>query len=369
MRLITTTIALAALLFSSAAGAAGGSEKTPGKGASGPTSGAGDPGGGKGADASDSRDRAQDTTFSNKTWEIGAGFEYHHLVNANGPAGYTGNAGSNNINYYTLGGRWDPTPFDRISIRWGLYQYFLVDNGDSPVRMDDISLGYTRRIPLPGAVTLRVSPSFTIPVSYGAQLAAMYPSPRLSLQADRRFGKYFSLDARLTGALYFFKNAEGGWSYTGGGESGGAVTTGLGSNGGGANPNSRASFSMTLSGELSMPFHEPLSVGLGLYTGYSWYYDVSNGGTCPAGTPSTVCQYGTVMQPTNQPMQQRYGGEIYARYAFPNLGGFRSDLTFAYAPLGDPTLGYTSVLRDGAQHIYGSFLQTSEIYVTLAARY
>ncbi len=80
----------------------------------------------------------------------------------------------------------------------------------------------------------------------------------------------------------------------------------------------------------------------------------------------------TANQPGNanysQPMQQSYGGEVYIRYAFPNLMGAKTDLTVAVAN-GDPTLGYGSTLHDGVEHIYGAFRQTAEFYAVFGARY
>jgi len=376
MRAFSITITLAALLVSSAAGAAGGSEKgEAGKGATGPSSAgpAESPGGGKGGETlAETRDsRTSDTTFSNKTWEVGAGFEYHRLVSP-----YTDNAGNRNINYFSLYGRWDITKYDRVAVRWGVYQRFLGDMGETGVRMDDISFSYTRRIPIPGEVTLRPSFSITAPTSYGSQLASVYTVPRLALQADRRFG-HFTLDARLSGSVFIVKYAEGGSSFNGGGNSG----FGVGQNGGGVYANPKGVFSASLSGDFSMPFHEPLSIGASLYTGYIWKYDVC-GSSAQAGSDGGASAFGmktqgmgtcsampTVMQSTSQPTSQNYGGELYVRYAFPTVGGFKSDLAFAWAPLGDATMGYTSVINDGVQHIRAAYFKNDEVYFTLGGRY
>jgi hypothetical protein len=370
-RLTSITITLALLLVSGAAGAAGG-DKSSGKGASGPPAGGESPGGGKSESVTEGRDtRGADSTVSSRVWEVGLNVEYHHTVDPD----YITNGVLRNVMYYQPTARWDISPYDRISFRYGVFQYFLADNGESGVRSDDISLTYTRRIPLPGEVTLRVAGRVTIPVSYSSQLGGLYSAPRLSLGGERRFGKYFTLDLRLLGTFFIVKSPEGGFQYHGGGESGAGALgqcSGLGCNGGGANPSAKAAFEGVLSGELAMPFHEPLSVGLSVYTGYTWYYDVSNGGGCPPGTPSTPCMYGTVMQPTKQqPIEQAYGGEVYIKYAFPTVGGFKSDLTVAYAPNGDPTMGYASVLNtNGVAHVYPFyFRETSEVYFTLGGRY
>src|SRR5262249_48618090 len=117
MRLISTTIAIAALLTSGAAVAAEGKEGGK-QGASGTQPGGESPGGGKSVENLDSRDKAGDTTtFTNKTWEVNAGIEYHHLFSTT----YTNNAAAKNIDYYTVGAKWDPSPYDRISVRYGVY--------------------------------------------------------------------------------------------------------------------------------------------------------------------------------------------------------------------------------------------------------
>lgn len=379
MRLITTTttIAVATLLLSGVASAAG-SEKDAGKGPAGPAPGGESPGGGKTSDLADTRDRAADTTASTKSWGVGAGLEYHH-TGLDG--GFIDNGALRNVNYWSLFGRWDPTKYDRVAIRFGLYQSFRADSGESGARADDISLSYTRRIPLPGAVTMRVTGSFTLPVSYGSQLAGVYTVPKLTVQADRKFGRYVTLDARLTGGIFLAKYAEGGSAYHDSGIGGfSASCVGVGCNGGGANPNPKGSFSMGLTADFAMPFHTPLSAGLSLYTGYSWYHDVCGSGNSAfmqsafgMSSSATNCNLPAVQQ-GGQPFQQAYGGEIYVRYALPILpllGGFASDLALAFAPNGDPTMGYANVLHGtGLRHVYPFYYrQTAEVYASITGRY
>jgi len=365
MRLFTTTIAIAALLLTRAAGAAEPAKDT-GKGApSGASSSPPDtnPGGGKTADdISETHDaRGADTSSSAKAWEVGAGFEYHRMLISQDVS----NGANINVNYYSLYARWDPTPNDRLRLSGGVYERFLVDAGESGARLDDLSLSYTRRIPLPGEVVMRLSAGLTAPTSYGSQLASVYTAPRLSLQVERKFG-HLSLDARVGGGGFIVKYASGGSSYNGGGNSG----FGVGENGGGATANPKGVLSGTVSADFTMPFHEALSVGVSLYTGYVWFYDVSNGGGCPPGTPSTVCTYGTVMQATTQPPEQSYGGEIYAHYALPAIGGFKTDIGFAYAPLGDSVLGFKSVLGgNGVPEVLATYRENAEVYFSLGARY
>ena len=80
-----------------------------------------------------------------------------------------------------------------------------------------------------------------------------------------------------------------------------------------------------------MPFHEPLSFGISASTSYNWLYNVQSG------DPSVVSN-GVVADATyqNQPIQQTYGGEIYARYTLPTLAGVKSDITVARCRTADP---------------------------------
>jgi hypothetical protein len=378
-RTTTTFIALAGLLVSGAASAAE-TPKEAGKGATeaGAPTGT-DPGGGKTSDLTDTRDRPTDTTFANKTWGVSAGIEYHH-VGLDG--GYIDNGAARNGLYVSAGARWDPTPFDRLQLRWGFSQAFLADAGESGARSDDISLSYTRRFPLPGQTNLRLSGSLTAPVSYGSQLAGIYTVPKLSLSADKKFGKYFSMDARVTGSVFIVKYASGGSAYNGGGISGfGAATNGngIGGNGGGAMPNPKAGVSMALGADLAMPFHTPLSIGLGLYVSYAWMYDVC-GSVSSAGQymgafgmapPAGTCNLPAENANSSQPYFQSYGDEIYVRYAFPAVGGFSSDLAAAFAPNGDPTTGFASVTHGtGIGQVYPFYYrQNAEVYFTFSARY
>jgi hypothetical protein len=382
MRLISTTIALAALLSAGlvswlSEGIASAAEgKEAGKGAASPPPGGESPGGGKAVEFTDTRDRATDTTstLSNKTWEVGAGFEYHRLVQGD----YTGGTRYDlNLNYYTLNGKWEPTPYDRVSVKWGLYQGYLVDMNEPRVRSDDILFTYTRRIPLPGAVTMRASLSLTAPVSYASQLGGLYTSPRLSVQADRKFGRYFSLDGRLAGSFYIQKYTVGGFSYTGGGISEGDGVA-LGKNGGGGNPSTKGSLSMTLAADFAMPFHEPLSIGADGYVAWAWLYNPCGGtqtGSMHEGSfgymlPTTTCNLPAINATDKQPFRQLYGAEIYVRYALPNFKGFKSDVTLTWAPLGDPTMGYYNPLHtNGTPDWLAQYYQLNEFYLSLSGRY
>lgn len=380
MHQFTTTIALAALLFSGAASAAG-TDKDPAKEAASAPAPApvdSDPGGGKGdlllSEVSDTR--GVDTRVTPKTWEVGAGFEYHHILDPES----IDNAANRNVEYYSLSGRWDITPYDRLSIRWGVFQNFIIDSGDSAARLDDISVSYTRRIPLPGKVTLRASFSLAAPISYNSQLATLIISPRGSLQVDRRFG-HLTLDGRVGGTVFYFRDAEGG-GFNGAGIAGNSTPgTGVGGNGPGASPNPKGSLTFVIAAEYSMPFLEQLSVGLSLYTGYGWFNNVG----CPTNDPS--CYYmgaqSAFGMPNEAPLTtnggmaqtflQSWGDEVHVNYALPTFGGFKSELSASYAPNGDPTIGYASV-TDGTgeaqwfNHLF-YYRQSAEVFFGLTGRY
>lgn len=373
MRQSIITIALAAMLVSRVASAAGDS-KDPSKGAS-PAGAAGESpaGGGStgGPSTVDFRDRVDTDDVSPKVWDVGVGFEYHHLLTAND---LEGAAVNQNVNYYAVSARWDITKYDRLAIAGGLYQYFLADQGESGARLDDLALSYTRRIPLPGGVTLRVSPGVTLPTSYGSQLAGIYVEPVLGVSAEKRFGRYFSLDARMRGVAYIVKATSGGGTFADAGLGGFSQDAT-----GGSSPNPEAGFSMRLAADFTMPFHEPLSINLLGYTSYTWFYDI---GCSPPPMDSGLSQAIGMMPAGNctpasaqagQPAQQKYGYEISLRYQFPTIkvgAGIKTDATFTFAPLGDPTLGYTSVVRsDGSAAVYGYYRLTAEVYAGLSAHY
>ena len=131
--------------------------------------------------------------------------------------------------------------------------------------------------------------------------------------------------------------------------------------GGAANP--LANLGFTLSAEVIMPFHEPLSIGASIQDAYVWFYQVQS-------SDSNVVSPGVVTDATypNQPVQQTYGGEVYARYTLPSLAGVKSDIQISLAQ-GDPDLGYTSYLHDGVGYMYIFFRQSSEVYASFSVRY
>jgi hypothetical protein len=97
-----------------------------------------------------------------------------------------------------------------------------------------------------------------------------------------------------------------------------------------------------------MAYHHQLVIGGDVFNEYIWNYFSSSQGS--------------------QPVQQSYGYEFYARYELPRYKDFKVDLTLAYAQ-GDPTLGYTSALHDGVQHLYGFWRRSSQVYAVVDARY
>ena len=337
--------AFATLLVAGVAGAAGGiggkGDLGGGKGGGGPGGGGGPPSGGSGLGGEGYADTGaagtlRDDGKEKKRWEIAGYFETHRLIRQNDLGGDATNKLFNFIYVYP---HYDLTPRDRISFRAGVYQRFTADEGETGLRLDDVLLAYTRFIPLPADVLFRVTGWVTAPTSFASQKEGIVSVPRLSLRADKSFGR-FTVKAISYGEYYIakYRTAEGG----------------------NANPLSRLAF--FLDGEFRVPAIEKLFLGAEIATDYVWYYGVDS---------TSGANYGTVgdKQFSSQPVQQAYGGELYARYEFPTLEGVNSDITLSYAQ-GDPTLGYRSVLSDGARHMYYGFNRHySEVYAVLSARY
>ena len=372
MRFISAGIVVGSLLFATLAVAAEGKGgNTNGKGGAGPSGGStsGDATGGSpgasgqatrtnqsGVDEEDegeeeggerNPDKIDPFAKAYKPWEVGVTFSTHRLVVQNDLAGGStdpGSAGSgaaNNkmVNDFEAYARYDITKHDRVSVRAYLNERFLADSGETGVRFDDMVATYTHSFSLPKKFNLALGFLITAPTSYDSQLSGTITTPRLSVEVDRRFGP-LSLDFRTSGQYDIQTQS----SYAHDGVNGGAPTTTF-------------HISMVADAELHMPFYEPLSVGTGLFTSWVWHHEVP--GTLP-----------NVADPTfkSQPIQQSYGGEAYVRYVMPSLMGFKPDLTFAYA-MGDPTVGYSSVLHDGVGHVYLGYRQNSELYLSLAVRY
>ncbi len=253
-----------------------------------------------------------------------------------------------------------------------MYQNFLTDQGELPVALDDILFSYTRRIPLAYDITLRPSVGVTAPVSFGSQLAGVITTPRIGLAADKKFGKYFVLDARLRGTFYIVKATSGGGQFADAGLSG--FIDGNAMAVGSAMPNPRGSFGMSLGADFSMPFHEALSIGAGAYTSYTWFYSPAGVGELPGSMDCGKGAFGMcgmpAITPPSQPTQQFYGYTFDVKYELPDLKGFKSDLAFTVAPVGDPTLGSIPVARsDGTYGIVGYHREYGEVFFSLGARY
>jgi hypothetical protein len=181
--LFGTGFLMAALLAAGAASAAAGKEGA--KGGGGGPAGGGGPGGGSGGAGPAEQERINpDAVLAGeeayKRWEIESTFETHRLIRQSDLAGgyadpksdqgYSGARKLSTFNYLLIGARYDLTPAnDRLRIRGGVYQYFLADPGETGFRGDDILTSYTHYFYLKDEFTLRVSPAFTIPISYDSQ--------------------------------------------------------------------------------------------------------------------------------------------------------------------------------------------------------
>jgi len=255
------------------------------------------------------------------------------------PGAPSGGAGADKVvNDYAAYIRYDITKHDRVSVRAYLYEFFLADPGESGVRFDDMAFTYTHSVTLPKKFNLDIGLLLTAPTSFESYLAGTVTTPRLSVEVDRRFGAV-SLSAR-TYAQYDIQTES---SY--------------GNNGQGGAPTTLFHIGAVGDAELHMPFYEPLSVGAGVFTAWTWYHRIA--AEMESGADPTFA---------HQPIQQTYGGEAYARYLMPSIMGFKPDLTLAYA-MGDPTVGYSSVLHDGVGHLYLGYREYSEVYLSLAIRY
>ena len=338
IKVAVAAVSVASLLVAGVAGAAGGKNgPTGGGGASGGgASFGGKASGGGSAGLSDTAEEGQnaDNPQVKKKWQIYGVFETHRLVRQ---SDLGGDAPNKQFNFMYLYPSYDITPKDRVSMRAGFYQRFVADQGETGLRLDDTVFAYTRFIPLPEEFMLRVGGWFTAPTSFASKKAGIVTVPRLSLRLDKFFGR-LGVKAITYGEYYVakYRTAEGG------------------------SPNPQTHAAGLLEAEYRIPYIEKLFLGVSVATGYTWFYGVDSPNAGPTVGDS---------QFTKQPVQQSYGGEIFARYEFPKWEGLMTDLTLAYAQ-GDPTLGYTSALHDGARHLYAGFNRhVSEVYAALSARY
>jgi hypothetical protein len=275
-----------------------------------------------------------------KKWNVGTILETHQLFVREDLNG----AGKNKaLNYYYFFTSYYLTKLDRVQARWGLYQRYLADDGESGLRSDDGQIHYQHTVELPYGLAVRGIASVILPLAYRTRMGGMIVAPRGGAQLDGAWGD-FSLSLRGLGTAYVHR-----YRTTPGGE---------------ANPKYQLASLLNL--EYAMPFHRKLSVGVIAYTAANWQYNVED-----ADDPN-VRRYGATTDPqfgNKQPMQQDYGGQIYVRYQLPNLDAFQSELSLAYAN-GDATLGYNSMIHDGVPHLYGTgWRQTRQVIVALSARY
>jgi hypothetical protein len=281
-----------------------------------------------------SRDRLVENQQT-KRWEALVGYEVHRMwVQTD----LGGDAPNKLFNYWYASFRYDITPKDRLKLRFGVYERFIADPGETGLRTDDLGLSYTRIQDLPWDLNLAVSLGVTAPISFYSQLSGMITAPSLSIDLSRKFIGFLTVALRPFGVVYWQR-------YTS------AV-------GGAPNPIGRVGISADV--YVEMPFLPALTFGVDAYTGYSWYYP-----------PNGTTPYGVATDPTYQgaqPVQQSYGGEVYVRYAVPDIVGIKSDITVAVAD-GDPTLGYSSRLHDGQSYFYVFYRHTAEIYANLTVRY
>jgi hypothetical protein len=351
MRLTTVGIGVAAFFVAGIAFAA------PNKGGNGPSAGgssAGGEAGGSSGDTGASRtefsaqggeagdpDIVLRETTAAKPWEVGGVWETHRLFRQEDLNGVGDDKLFNVLGLYA---QYDITQYDRVKLRGYVYERFTADQGETGFRADDLILQYIRRIPLPNKFTLRVSGWVTAPTSFSSQLEGLITAPRLTLDLEKKFGRYVTADVRAYSDWYIVKyaSAQGG------------------------NPSVSHDLVFDAEVEANMPFYTPLSIGASVATGYDWYYQPNS-----TNDPNTQVQMnGTVGDSTftNQPIQQTYSAEVFARYEFPSLAGMKSDFLLAVAN-GDPSLGSNSVLHDGVGHVYAFYRQTAEAYAALTVKY
>jgi hypothetical protein len=378
MRLMSVGFGMAMLLASSAALAAGGGAgsgsstkgDTGGKGGLGPENSLQ-----SGAQGTSEQSTAGDTSISNlpnkstpsnpdevagaqvvqKAWEISATWETHRLLEQTGPT-LSEQEKTFNVMFAAL--RYSLTDNDILSLSDGFQQFYSADPGEPGLRLSDISLAYTHIFQLPAKFRLSTTVFVTAPVGYYSQLATNITTPGANVGISRRFGD-LTLSAGIRGSYswdrYSTSNAIG---------SDQGSTTSANGNEGAGQPNNQWSAGGYISAEYDMPFHHPLSVGALVTDGYNGFYAIGN--TPPYGTT----YYGATTNPVtdNNPWQQSYGGEVFVRYAVPDLSGFKSDLLLALGN-GDPSLGYPSVLHDGVVHPYFLYYDSAEVYFALEGRY
>ncbi|HVJ95093.1 MAG TPA: hypothetical protein VM580_35180, partial [Labilithrix sp.] len=292
-------------------------------------------------------DTAQNLVLQNlglgqkKAWTVVAIIETHRLLRQDDLGGAAKNKA---LNYLYLYAGWNITPKDQLQVRGGVYQRFLADDSETGFRADDLTLAYTRTIPLPWDLTLRPSVANTFPLSFESKLMGLYAMPRASVSLMRDFlDGNLNVNLRAGGAAYIteYKSAAGG----------------------SANPMAAASFAVGLN--YALPFHQNLQIGANFQTTSYWNHEVERGNdpTLNAQFPNAPIQPTKDPQFESQPVQQTYGGEIYVAYQLPTLGGAQSNIQVALAQ-GEP-----NVIHDGRTHLYWMFRRSAQAYLALQVQY
>ena len=266
-----------------------------------------------------------------KPWEIGVSFETHRLIRQEDVGGQQKLG-----NLFGINALYSFTPRDSVGIREYITEGFVADNGETGVRAEDISAFYSHVQPLKSDFVFTSTFSISAPTSLGAQKEGKILSPSLGFGLDKRIG-YFSAGLHLYGTYVFtkYREAEGGA------------------------PNPQAQVGVTANAEMAMPFLEQLAIGVSVQTGYLWMQNPYGQTWLPATQDQTYL---------NQPVGQSYGGEIFARYILPTIGGIRSDFAIALSQ-GDSNVGFTSYLHDGVGYLDLFYRQNSDVYAALTARY
>lgn len=339
----TAGVSFALVLAASAASAAGGKETTV-KGEKGGTEkGAGETTTSTtGTTGTAGAEREKDKVSAKaqeKTWTVGAAWEAHAMLVQND---LEGAAPAKYFHYYYLFGSYEPWKNNRFTLRAGMSQFFLADPEESGLRLDDIYGAYTHVFPLPKDFRLSVTGSLIAPTSFVSHKEGLITAPRLTFQLDRDIGKWVSVSARLFGEVDIQQYA----SFENG-----------------SLPNPIARTGGSLAGEVTMPFHDKLSMGAALFTGYTWFYDAYSTTPALTGYPAGTSPVQQDPNFQHQPTQQSYGGEVYARYTLPRLVGVKTDVRVALAE------GDQSILHDGVTHFYLFYRLAGQFYGALTVRY
>ena len=274
-----------------------------------------------------------------KWWQIDAGWEFHALLIPY-DIDHEGAGAAKLLNYGYVGARANVTRNNRISARMGMEIFTLADANESGVRASDLTVSYTRIQELPKGFVLRPSVSVLLPTSFASQHdTGLYFGIIPSVSATYRY-KILTLDARVfgTGYVQHYRTALGG------------------------NPNPKGSVGFALAADVELPWWRNLSLGASFYDEYLFLYEPFD--------PTLATTVDKTYGGASQPFFQVYGVELYTDIRLPYWKHGVFDVHVAFA-VGDPQLGYTSVLYDGASRIfgYGPTRITDTIYVALAAHF